>query len=249
MNPGEALERFQEDGVVLLHRLISSSLIDRLRRVAIDCFAAAEVSVSFASRYRFNHFSHSMQISAMTDQTLEDARIPRREMVYPLQDSTVRALIAEALGGDGMCALEHSWLRKKYAPRNAPDGRDVSQGWHQDGGLGVQFPERAGSHDERGYWISTAPMTELVTCWIPLEACGVDAPGLEFVRGQQPGLLHFTELADGDLRGRFTAERFWAPQMEPGDAVVFRNSVLHRTFQLPVMTRDRMSVEYRLFPA
>jgi hypothetical protein len=92
-------------------------------------------------------------------------------------------------------------------------------------------------------------MTELLTCWIPLNACGVESPGLEFIRRRQLRLLHYTELEDAGLRERFAAEDFWAPEMELGDAVIFRNGTLHQTYAQAGMRYDRLSVEYRVFPA
>ena len=93
------------------------------------------------------------------------------------------------------------------------------------------------------------PMTPLLTCWIPLEACGVGRPGLEFVRRRLEALLHYSELNDETLRQRFAPEEFWAPALELGDGLVFLNGTLHRTHVSPAMRKDRLSVEYRLFPA
>lgn len=248
MISGEAARQLREDGIVLLRSLLSSSLLERFRQAAVSCFAAVEARTAAAERHKFNQFSNSMQVAALADTCLTGSHISQEDLSAPLASPACAALFSQALGGGWSCRLDHSWLRKKFAPGNSPDRRDGSQGWHQDGALGVRFPDAVTERDERGYWVSTASMTELVTCWIPLDACGVDAPGLEFVRGPQPGLLHFTELGDSDLRKRFVAERFWAPEMEPGDALVFRNSLLHRTYISAGMTRDRTSVEYRLFP-
>ena len=92
-------------------------------------------------------------------------------------------------------------------------------------------------------------MTRMVTCWIPLDDCGRDRPGLEFVRGRLDSLLHYTELDDQRLRRRFAPESFWAPELRVGDALVFLDACLHRTYVRPEMTEDRLSVEYRFFPA
>ncbi len=135
--------------------------------------------------------------------------------------------------------MEQSWVRKKFSPANAPSREYYPHNWHQDGALGVHFPPEPGT---------AVPMTELLTCWIPLDACGRDSPGLEFVRGRQEALLHFTELEDAALRHRFEARRFWAPELEFGEGLVFLNSVLHRTYLRPEMVGSRLSVEYRVFP-
>ena len=143
------------------------------------------------------------------------------------------------MGGEWTCNMEQSWVRKKFTPLQAPAAEYHPQDWHQDGALGVRFPLESGP---------VIPMTELLTCWIPLNTCGRDSPGLEFVRRRQPALVHFTELDDSALRQRFPPQEFWAPALEFGDGLVFLNSILHRTYARPEMRHNRLSVEYRIFP-
>ncbi len=184
-----------------------------------------------AERYQFNPFSHSVRLGALRDFGCGDAE--------ELPAAAPGDLFRQALGGDWACAVEHSWVRKKFPPGGAPSPHYRAQSWHQDGALGVHFPPEPGPE---------IPMTALVTCWIPLNPCGLDSPGLEFIRAPLKALLHFTELEDGALRRRFPAEAFRAPELAPGDALVFRNSSLHRTYARPEMHLDRTSVEYRIFP-
>jgi len=143
------------------------------------------------------------------------------------------------MGCEWTCNMEQSWVRKKFAPLQAPAPEYHPQSWHQDGALGVRFPLESGP---------VIPMTELLTCWIPLNPCGRDSPGLEFVRRRQAALVHFTELGDSVLRQRFPPQDFWAPALELGDGLVFLNSILHRTYARPEMRHNRLSVEYRIFP-
>jgi ectoine hydroxylase-related dioxygenase (phytanoyl-CoA dioxygenase family) len=150
----------------------------------------------------------------------------------------IEELASEFLQEPVVCRLEHSWFRKRYAPPNAPRGH-FPNSWHQDGGLGVSFTPAPGPQP---------PMTRLVTCWIALDPCGVDAPGLELIRRPLDHLLHFSELNDATLRSRFPPEDFRAPELEPGDALLFHPGVLHRTHVKPEMRRDRLSIEFRLFP-
>ena len=146
------------------------------------------------------------------------------------------ALIESLMG----CAVEwrpeHSWIRRKYAPANAPPG-PYPNSWHQDGGLGVRFPAKGDA---------IPAMTRLATCWLALDARGSAAPGLEFVRRPLDQLLHFTELTDAAVAACFP-ER-WAPELRAGDALVFSAGTLHRTLVTPAMSRDRISVEWRFFP-
>ena len=160
-------------------------------------------------------------------------------MLAPLSAPGLDRLFLEALGCEWTCNLDQSWVRKKFTPGQAPGREYHPQNWHQDGALGVRFPLEPGP---------VVPMTQLLTCWLPLQACGEDSPGLEFVRRRQTALLHFTELGDADLRQRFPLQEFWAPALELGDGLVFLNGTLHRTYARPEMQYNRLSVEYRIFP-
>lgn len=225
-------DQLLEDGVVLLRDVFAKDLLIAFRAAATRCFEAVETDNLLAERYRFNRFSHSVPLAALMD-------FGCSELTQPLSAPGLDELLCEAMGCAWTCRMEQSWVRKKFAPMLAPDGLSVEQGWHQDGALGVRFPAESGSQ---------LPMTELLTCWIPLDACGRDSPGLEFVRGRQEGLLHFTELDDSVLRRRFNDEDFWAPELEFGDGLIFLNSVLHRTYARPEMGQNRLSIEYRIFP-
>jgi hypothetical protein len=212
-----------------------------MREEAERCFAAVERDESIAERYRFNCYSHSVPLDALVEFGCDGATL-----IAPLGAPGLDSLWLDCTGW--VCRMEHCWLRKKFAPRNAPVSRYHPQGWHQDGALGVRFPlvENVGpEYLERN---PGSPMTELVTVWIPLNACGKESPGLEFAGGRQARLLHYSELEDEKLRRHFTKDEFWAPELAMGDGIVFLNSVLHRTYLRPEMERDRMSVEYRLFP-
>jgi len=225
--------QLRESGITALHGLFVSDWLRSFQEAAARCFAAVEADNAVAGRHSFNRFSHSVPLIALTSFGCED-------MLAPMYADGLEALLSNAIGGPWACNLEHSWVRKKFAPMLAPTVfAYVEQGWHQDGALGVQFPREPGA---------ALSMTELLTCWIPLDACGLDSPGLEFVRGRQPALLHFTELEDAALRQRFAPQDFWAPELELGDGLVFLNSVLHRTYTRPEMLRNRLSIEYRIFP-
>ena len=161
------------------------------------------------------------------------------ELTASLSAPGLEQLFVEAIGTEWECNMQQSWLRKKFAPHLAPAAGYHLQNSHQDGALGVSFPSEPGP---------AIPMTELLTCWIPLNPCGIDSPGLEFIRRRQPALLYFTELDDAALRRRFSPQDFWAPQLELGDGLVFLNDVLHRTFVQTDMRHNRLSIEYRIFP-
>ena len=238
----DAARQLREDGIAPLRGIFPRDCLSRFRVAAARCFAEAEAGRPLPERYRFNRFSHSMLLAGLADSECAGSYVGPEELLAPLAAPGLAALFSEAMGCGWTCNLEHSWVRKKFAPGRAPAAGYHPQGWHQDGALGVRFPPETGTAVVPGL-----PMTELLTCWIPLDACGVDSPGLEFVRGRQAGLLHFTELEDSKLRQRFALGEFWAPELGFGDGLLFLNSVLHRTYTRPEMRRDRLSVEYRFF--
>ncbi len=246
MSEADSAAELREYGVVLLRGIFAPELLTRLKEAAERCFEAVETEGVVPERYRFNCFSHSVLLTALLDFGCVET-----DLAAPLAAQGIEQLFSGAMGSEWgnewACrmkqawkqSLAQSWVRKKFAPLLAPVREYHPQGWHQDGALGVQFPAEPGAG---------MPMTELLTCWIPLNPCGRDSPGLEFVRARQDALLHFTELEDVAVRRRFEVEAFWAPELEFGDGLVFLNSVLHRTYARPEMRRNRLSVEYRIFP-
>jgi hypothetical protein len=213
-------DELQERGAAHLRGIFPGEMLALLREAAAACFEAIEAGRPIPEHCRFNRFSNSVVLPALLD---FGCSCPA-ELLAP---------VAAAGLDPSTCRMEDSWVRKKAPPHFH------AHTWHQDGGLGVRFPA------ERG---APIPMTPLVTLWVPLDPCGMHAPGLELVRRRLDGLLHFTELDDADLRRRFAPEEFWAPALEPGDGLVFLNGTLHRTCVRPGMRSPRLSLEYRLTP-
>ena len=161
-----------------------------------------------------------------------------RRILREIANSPVRSCIEQALGGSAACDLDQAWVRRQYAPSRYP-AQHAPHMWHQDGALGYDFlGAMTTGHDAKA-------LLPMVTCWIPLTSCGVDAPGLEFVTERTEELMPVTSLQDVFLRSQYPAEAFWKPAMQPGDSLLFRSGVLHRTYVISEMTRDRTSIELR----
>jgi len=226
--------------VVVLHAAIPSGIVLPLRGAAEKCFAAVDpihqalVSPAGAS-YRFSPFSHSVLLKALLEFGIDS----HEDLVAPLSTEGLSDLLTDAMGEPVTCRLEESWVRKRFAPRNARSPYQPNV-WHQDGGLGVAF----GTEPD-----AALKMTKLLTCWVPLHPCGRNSPGLEFVRRGPESLVHYTELDDVMLRQRYSADQFWSPELQAGDIVVFLARSVHRTYVTPDMMEDRLSVEYRFFPS
>lgn len=228
-------QQLQLHGVVLVRGAFPAGALAALRTAISAAFDAVEAgrAPGLAQPYGFSPFSHSLRLPVL----LHFGCSGPEDLLVPLAGAGLDDLFTAALNIPLACDLQHSWARKRYAPATAPPQHHPNS-WHQDGGLGADFTLGV-----------AAPLARLLTCWLPLDPCGRDRPGLEFVRHPLHQLLPYTELDDALLRLRFTPEAFWAPELEPGDGLVFLPGTLHRTYAQPHMRRNRLSMEYRLFPA
>lgn len=98
--------------------------------------------------------------------------------------------------------------------------------------------------------------TETVNCWIALDDCGEDAPGLEvfpervgeLLPAGEQGAVAAWEIAEPVAYGRMGADKAWFPRFRAGDAFVFDHMHVHRTHLTERMTRDRFAIESWIFP-
>lgn len=96
-----------------------------------------------------------------------------------------------------------------------------------------------------------------INVWTPLTHAGGQAPGLELLPVFVDGLvkangksrshyaMHGLEIAEEDLDEAFPGAELWHPVMEPGDALLFLSSTIHRTYITSSMRRARRSLELR----
>jgi hypothetical protein len=146
------------------------------------------------------------------------------------------------LGHAIVCNLDHSWIRRQYAPHRYPRFH-APHAWHLDGALGFDFL----SHPDGNY--PTEALLSMATCWVALDPCGLTAPGLELVTERVSALLSPSDLTEARLRAQFPPDHFWQPVLQPGDALFFPGDILHRTHVTPSMAHDRTSLELRFFAA
>ena len=164
------------------------------------------------------------------------------DAVWTALSTVVRQGCADLLGPAIEIDADQCWVRRQFAPAMAPD-RHRPHSWHQDGALGYDFSGHAG----------LAPpadaLLRMVTFWIALTPCGVDAPGLELVTEPIDELLLPSDLREAAVDESRPAARRVRPVMGPGDVAIFTGDVLHRTHRTTSMTRTRTSIELRCFPA
>jgi len=137
------------------------------------------------------------------------------------------------LGGRAGLALTSSSVRLSEVAATAPPV------FHQDGNfLGGEA-------------------TRTLNCWIALDPCGKEAPGLEVFPRRIDRLLpaggpasHVDWEIDTDfVYEAMGADRRWIPEFQPGDAFIFDHMHVHRTHRTPEMTSDRYAIECWLFPS
>ena len=180
----------------------------------------------------FNPHSSSLRAVAVEALALEAIA---RGLLAGVVGGIARARLGDAVSLD----VDQCWIRRQYAPCRAPAGH-APHSWHQDGALGFDF-------------LSAAPgegaLLAMLTCWIALTPCGVDAPAIEFAGGERSDLLPLPDLADAEVRARHPEDDRLRPVLEAGDALVFGGGVLHHTHVADAMSHDRTSLELRFFSA
>ena len=157
---------------------------------------------------------------------LADCPAAAAQVLDDLAASGVIDAIAEHFGERPAFTLQKSTLR-----RVQPEFRYTA--WHQDGSfLGAE--------------------TRTMNVWVSLTPCGGDrpAPGLEIVPRRVEEILPFGESGGVGIDG-FAVHRTAGetpvvrPEFEPGDALLFDERMIHRTFLSKdvEMTQERLAVE------
>lgn len=88
--------------------------------------------------------------------------------------------------------------------------------------------------------------------WLPLEEVGTGAPSLQFIPGSHREMRRHPLLRGATWPYRteeWVVRHFdapiWTPMLQPGDAIIFDQYVLHRTQKSPVNKAARTSCEFR----
>ena len=161
--------------------------------------------------------------------------------VWSALAASVRDRCADVLGRIAIDA-DQCWVRRQYAPASAPP-RHRPHSWHQDGALGFDFFQHGAAP------IPVDALLHMLTCWITLVPCGVDAPGLELITDRVDRVLSPTQLAETAIDQWWPTSRRVQPELQAGDALVFGGDVLHRTHVSAAMPHTRTSIELRCFRA
>jgi ectoine hydroxylase-related dioxygenase (phytanoyl-CoA dioxygenase family) len=156
--------------------------------------------------------------------------------------SDVRQQCAHLSASHVAIDADQCWVRRQYPLDCAPPCHHPHS-WHQDGALAFEFPPSGTPA------IRDDALLRVVTCWIALTPCGIDAPGLELVTDRVDHILEPAQLTEDAVEPRWPSGRRVRPALHAGDALVFGGEVLHRTHVSASMTQTRTSIELRCFRA
>lgn len=105
---------------------------------------------------------------------------------------------------------------------------------------------------------SRGPAPSLVNLWVPMHDCGLGRPGLEIVNQPVASLVptvataeNFyssiaTEIAPDQITRLSDATQLWHPAFRAGDFMLFKGTMIHRTYVSSDMTDERISADIRL---
>ena len=103
-------------------------------------------------------------------------------------------------------------------------------------------------HQDIGYikLLGARAHAQIITCFIPLEEEPACCTTLQFAKGDRAEISHLpTGLFGAGVQLGLDVETFWY-QLELGDALVFGDWALHRTWTPPAGRVERRSLEFRL---
>src|SRR4051812_28747103 len=184
---------YMVSGLLLCKSLLPAELIESCRAQADAAYqklrggqgeaAWAPATPALPANERFVPTASSFTIGAV----LSEADI--QAVSGSVMDGESGAWLEVELDGEIIFHPKQSWVRRQYAPCNYPP-MHAPHGWHQDGALGFDFT----SYPNGDY--PPEALLEMGTCWIALDACGKDAPGLEVVMERFSQVLPPSDLAE-----------------------------------------------------
>lgn len=223
-------------GCVLLKQLFPGDFLKSLLPRAVESFEHWEANLPQMPEAVQKYY-------AMHNNQLPSYELTRKGenplLIYHLFLSSPLVDIMHAvLGATYYMSMIHTVVRRQMPSRP----KDFTQ-YHQD-----------------GYFFN--PEWRVIHCWFPIVNCGEDAPSLELIPAGLKDIRpsshkpfkgdHYYDNRDldmdTDILPYFPKETFWTMVLEPGDAILYDNFALHRTYCTPEMTQARYNLEIRFVP-
>ena len=236
----------QKKGVTILNSIFTHEQLLHLIPTTEKCFINLEKIIQekgienvknyLPSSYNFRENVTSLNICALNDYS----PFIIQDILTLVENRLIQKILTVIMGEKVNLNFQECWLRKQYAPSNYHKLHHPHT-WHQDGSLGLNFP----FNYQKKYL--SKPLNKLITLWLPLTPCGINSPSLQFITQNLKKPLHFNYLKEEILKEIFNQKDFYAPTLKVGDAVIFLNGTLHKTYVTSTMTKDRISIELRFF--
>ncbi len=213
------LQRFHEDGYVVVDNVLDDAAVDTLR-AALDELEARDIDDASVIRGG----GHIVTIHGLPLQQGPLSQVLRYRPVVELLERLADAPI-QITGGVLLDKHpEHNW--------------DI--GWHPDNGIYVHAIPDGAPEDIRGglpvYSTLGMEMAGNVSCRLALDPAGLDSGGL--------WVLPKSHLENhgpaGDAKTRFAADPGVLAAQAPGSALCFRPLLLHRTEKMTAPGRRRI---------
>ena len=241
--PDAVLERIEQHGTVLCKGAIDPVELAPLRDNAERFFGYVEycllnkLEIPQLATYNATALRMAANLLCLNPRP-EPARLTavsliRRSYVYPI--------LKAYLGGEkALFLFQNSRVRRVY-PETHVLSKHVKSlfPYHQDG-------------------IPVGNSTETILCWLPLDACGRTAPGLEIALKRLKRLIPLAqedsspfrdfEIAAADVEAALEETPRWQPEYEPGDLQLIPCTTLHRSTSHVAMYRPSVAAELRFAP-
>lgn len=232
-SPFLAHQQFQQQGSLLLRQVLNPEHLTPWLQHAEQAYAQADQAFQTGTMDP----SYQRGLYGYGHLSPEDSQppagLPPGALIAPLLP-----ILNSLLGPQLFLLVNNTLLR-----RQQPQGTVPPLPFHQDAlFLGGEAP--------------------ILNVWIPLQACGIDAPGLEVVTFPvqqvfrppafptgplQAGMgYEALELPEAVVQATFPADTFCHDPLELGDVWIFSQWSLHRTWVTPAMQSTRHSLEVRL---
>ena len=222
--PGPAsdtvIERFQDDGAVVVRNLLDAAWMVRLRTAFDDLLALSfDPSAFDADKPGAAPAMGDAPSSLMYD----DGWLANATMRDFVLGAPMAELAARAMNSHEVRVYEDLLLYRAAGPSAPTD-------WHQDAPL----------------WPLTG--TQMCSIWLSLEPVTPETGALRFVAGSHRGpafvpyvpssmhaqreqdMVHFTGGAFPDIEGAHDSYRFLTFSTEPGDVILFHPNAIHGAF-------------------
>ena len=219
-------EQLATTGAVIFRGFLSPDDTANLRRTVDDIYACMGSCQRFSNRLFGENFRAWQGVWLKhLPMFLHNTR-PDLEVRYDQSLRAIRTQVAGVLGRDWRFFAKRSYFRRHI-------GMAKKVPWHIDADAASIYRIAA----------------SVINVWLPLDAVGSDLPSLDIVPRSHAVMRRVPLLTGKD---RYRDDAFAAtigepstPRLEPGDALIFDQFLLHRTQRIGSATAIRTACEFR----